>query len=55
MPWAILDTGVYIAHWEGTLGAEALASIRKTLWCAILLSSCLSCAEEREQRQRSSL
>jgi len=27
--WAILDTGVYVAHWEGSLSSEALADIRR--------------------------
>ena len=30
MPWAILDTNVYIDHWEGRLTADALASVRKS-------------------------
>ena len=29
MAWAILDTGVYIAHWEGILSSEALAEVRR--------------------------
>ena len=29
MPWAILDTSVYIGHWERGLHAETLAAVRK--------------------------
>lgn len=29
MPWAILDTGVYIGHWERGLYEETLAAVRK--------------------------
>ncbi len=29
MPWAILDTNIYIGHWERGLYAEALAEVRK--------------------------
>ena len=29
MPWAILDTTVYIGHWEQRLYEEALAAVRK--------------------------
>ena len=30
MRWAILDTAVYIDHWEGALGLEdALADVRR--------------------------
>ncbi len=29
MPWAILDTTVYIGHWEQRLYEEALTAIRK--------------------------
>lgn len=28
MPWAILDTNVYIGHWEAGLYQEALAAVR---------------------------
>ena len=30
MAWAVLDTSVYIAHWEHGLHREALASIRRS-------------------------
>ena len=29
MAWAILDTNVYIEHWEGSLGEDALLEIRR--------------------------
>jgi len=30
MPWAILDTTVYIGHWEQRLYEETLTAVRKT-------------------------
>lgn len=30
MPWAILDTSVYIGHWERGLYEDALSTIRRT-------------------------
>ena len=29
MPWAILDTTIYIGHWERGLYADALAAVRR--------------------------
>lgn len=29
MRWAILDTSVYINHWEGRLGQDALLPVRR--------------------------
>jgi predicted nucleic acid-binding protein len=29
LPFAIIDTGVYVNHWEGALDAEALGAVRR--------------------------
>ncbi|HZR84596.1 MAG TPA: hypothetical protein VFD92_26115 [Candidatus Binatia bacterium] len=30
MRWAIIDTDVYVGHWEGGLHHEALSDVRKS-------------------------
>jgi predicted nucleic acid-binding protein len=55
MPWAILDSNIYIGHWEGGLYANALAEIRKTLvirHSAVVLSELRRGARVLEAQRR---
>ncbi len=54
MPWAILDTSVYIGHWERGLHEVALSSIRKAFvvrHSAVVLSELRRGARTRESRR----
>lgn len=54
MPWAVLDTSVYIGHWERGLYAEALAVVRRTFvvrHSAIVLSELRRGARTREAQR----
>ena len=54
MPWAILDTNVYIGHWEGGLYEEALASVQKAFvvrHSAVVLSELRRGARTRQARK----
>ena len=44
MPFAIIDTGVYVSHWEGALDDQALATVRKRF---IVRQSCVVLSELR--------
>ena len=51
MPWAILDTSVYIGHWERGLYEEALAAVRRAFvvrHSAVVLSELRRGARTRE-------
>ena len=51
MPWAILDTNVYIGHWEGARYEDALTEIRRAFivrHSAIVLSELRRGARTRE-------
>lgn len=55
MYWAILDTGVYIGHWEAGLYDELLSDIRKTFvvrHSAVVLSELRRGARSPAARQR---
>ena len=54
MPWAILDTNVYIGHWERGLYEEALASVQKAFvvrHSAVVLSELRRGARTRQARK----
>lgn len=54
MRWAILDTTIYIGHWERGLYEEALATIRKAYvirHSAVVLSGLRRGARTREARR----
>lgn len=54
MPWAILDTSVYIGHWERGLHEEALSRIRKAFvvrHSAVVLSELRRGARTPESRK----
>ncbi len=54
MPWAILDTTVYIGHWERGLYGEALADVRKAFIArhsAVVLSELRRGARTREAQR----
>jgi len=54
VPWAILDTNVYIGHWEGGLYEEALASVQKAFvvrHSAVVLSELRRGARTRQARK----
>ena len=54
MAWAILDTSVYIDHWEGRLQGQALESLRKAFvirHSAVVLSELRRGARTREARR----
>ena len=53
MPWAILDTSVYVGHWERGLYAETLAALRRGLivrHSAVVLSELRRGARTRQAR-----
>lgn len=53
MPWAILDTSVYVGHWERGLYAETLATVRKGFivrHSAVVLSELRRGARTRQAR-----
>jgi predicted nucleic acid-binding protein len=52
--WAVLDTGVYIGHWERGLYEEALASVRNAFivrHSAVVLSELRRGARNREAQR----
>jgi predicted nucleic acid-binding protein len=52
--WAVLDTGVYIGHWERGLYEEALASVRNAFivrHSAVVLSELRRGARSREAQR----
>ncbi len=54
MPWAILDTTVYIGHWERGLYGEALTDVRKAFivrHSAVVLSELRRGARTREAQR----
>ena len=54
MPWAILDTNVYIDHWERGLYEEALTAVEKAFivrHSAVVLSELRRGARTREAQQ----
>ena len=54
MPWAVLDTNVYIGHWERGLYEEALAAVRRTFvvrHSAVVLSELRRGARTREAQR----
>lgn len=54
MAWAILDTNVYIGHWERGLFEEALATVRKNFivrHSAVVLSELRRGARSREAQR----
>jgi predicted nucleic acid-binding protein len=54
MPWAVLDTSVYIGHWERGLYEEALVSIRQAFvvrHSAVVLSELRRGARTREAQR----
>ena len=54
MPWAILDTNVYIGHWERGLFAHALEQVRKAFiirHSAIVLSELRRGARTRQAQR----
>jgi predicted nucleic acid-binding protein len=54
MPWAILDTSIYIGHWEQGLYEEAMSSIRKAFvvrHSAVVLSELRRGARTQESRR----
>ncbi len=54
MPWAILDTSIYIGHWERGLYEEAMSSIRKAFvvrHSAVVLSELRRGARTQESRR----
>jgi predicted nucleic acid-binding protein len=54
MRWAILDTSVYIAHWERGLYADTLAAVRKAFvirHSSVVLSELRRGARTREARR----
>ena len=54
MPWAILDTSVYIGHWERGLYEEALATVRGAFvvrHSAVVLSELRRGARTREAQR----
>ena len=55
VPWAVLDTSVYIGHWERGLHEEALEHVRRTFvvrHSAVVLSELRRGARNREARRR---
>ena len=55
MPWAILDTGVYIGHWEAGLHEAFLSDVRKGFvvrHSAVVLSELRRGARNPAARQR---
>ena len=54
MAWAVLDTGVYIGHWERGLYEEALAAVRNAFivrHSAVVLSELRRGARSREAQR----
>lgn len=54
MPWAILDTGVYIGHWERGLYEEALAALQRAFvvrHSAVVLSELRQGARTRQAQK----
>lgn len=54
MAWAILDTNVYVRHWQGALAADALRAIESTFvvrQSAVVLSELRRGARTREARR----
>lgn len=54
MAWAVLDTNVYIGHWERSLYEEALAEVRRAFvirHSAVVLSELRRGARTREARR----
>ena len=54
MPWAILDTNVYIGHWERGLYEEALATVQKAFairQSAVVLSELRRGARTRQAQK----
>jgi predicted nucleic acid-binding protein len=54
MPWAILDTSIYIGHWERGLYADVLDAVRRTFvvrQCSVVLSELRRGARTREARR----
>jgi len=54
VPWAILDTSVYIGHWERGLYADALSAVRRTFvvrHSAVVLSELRRGARTREAQR----
>lgn len=55
MPWAILDTSVYVGHWERRLYDDALSAIREAFvirHSAVVLSELRRGARTREAQRR---
>jgi predicted nucleic acid-binding protein len=55
MPWAILDTSVYIDHWERRLHEEALSAVQDAFvvrHSAVVLSELRRGARTREAQRR---
>jgi predicted nucleic acid-binding protein len=53
VPWAILDTGVYIDHWQGRLADDALVKVRAAYvvrHSAVVLSELRRGARTNESR-----
>ena len=54
MPWAILDTSVYIGHWERGLHEETLAGVRRAFvvrHSSVVLSELRRGARTRQARR----
>jgi predicted nucleic acid-binding protein len=54
MPWAILDTSIYIGHWERGLYADVLAVVRRAFvirHSSVVLSELRRGARTREARR----
>jgi predicted nucleic acid-binding protein len=54
MPWAILDTSIYIGHWERGLYEEALAGVRRAFvvrHSSVVLSELRRGARTRQARR----